>query len=174
MLLFDVGFPEIQGILTVVIFGLLFYLLTELRQLRSSINSKQPATVPAGNGLLPLQAYERLTLLADRISLKNLVTRMHSTNFTTAELQAGLVETIRTEYEHNITQQIYINPEVWKAVTNMKEQNIFIINQLAAALPPQSNAVELSKLILEYSANKDAELGSIVLDAIQYEVKKLV
>ncbi len=174
MLLFDVGFPEIQGMLTVVIFGLLFYLLTELRQLKSAINIKQPAPVAAGNGLLPLQAYERLTLLADRISLKNLVTRMHSANFTTAELQAGLVETIRTEYEHNITQQIYINPDIWKAVTNMKEQNIFIINQLAAALPPQSNAVELSKLILEYSANKDAELSSIVLDAIQFEVKKLV
>jgi hypothetical protein len=172
MLLFDVGFPEIQGILTVVIFGLIFYLLTELRTLKKDILAKQPVT--AGNSLLPLQAYERLTLLADRISLKNLVTRMHSTNFTTAELQAGLVETIRTEYEHNITQQIYINPEVWKAITNMKEQNIFIINQLAAAIPPQSNAVELSKLILEYSANKDAELSPMVLDAIQFEVKKLV
>jgi len=174
MLLFDVGFPEIQGILTVVIFGLLFYLFTELRQLRLAINAKQPASAGSGNSLLPLHAYERLTLLADRISLKNLVTRMHSANFTTGELQAGMVETIRTEYEHNITQQIYINPEVWKAVTNMKEQNIFIVNQLAAALPPQSNAVELSKLILEYSANKDAELSSIVLDAIQFEVKKLI
>jgi hypothetical protein len=174
MLLFDVGFPEIQGILTVVIFGLLFFLFTELRQLKSAINAKQPANTGSGNSLLPLQAYERLTLLADRISLKNLVTRMHSGNFTTAELQAGLVETIRTEYEHNITQQIYINPEVWKAVTNLKEQNIFIINQLAASIPPNSNAVELSKLILEYSSNKDAELSSIVLDAIQYEVKKLI
>jgi hypothetical protein len=172
MLLFDVGFPEIQGMLTVIIFGALFYLLTELRSLRNEIRSKQP--VATGNGLLPLQAYERLTLLADRISLKNLVTRMHSGNFTTAELQAGLVETIRSEYEHNITQQIYINPEVWKAVTNMKDQNIFIINQLAAAIPPQSNAVELSKLILEYSSNKDAELSPVVLDAIQFEVKKLV
>ena len=172
MLLFDVGFPEIQGILTVVIFGLLFYLLTELRSLRSEIRSRQPAA--PGNSQLPLQAYERLTLLADRISLKNLVTRMHSGNFTTAELQAGLVETIRSEYEHNITQQIYINPEVWKAVTNMKDQNIFIINQLAAAIPPQSNAVELSKLILEYSAKKDAELSPVVLDAIQFEVKRLV
>lgn len=146
MLLFEVSSTEIQGIATVILFGLMFYLLTELRMLRREIRAKQ--TAPASNGLLPLQAYERLTLLTDRMALKNLVARLHSTVFTADELQAGLVETIRNEYEHNTTQQIYINPEVWKAVTNMKEQNIFIINQLATTLPPGANAMELSKLIL--------------------------
>jgi hypothetical protein len=172
MLLFEIGFVEIQGMATVILFGLIFYLMTDLRMLRREVRAKQPAT--AGNSLMPLQAYERLTLLADRITLKNLVARMHSAVLTAAELQAGLVETIRNEYEHNITQQIYINPEVWKAVTKMKEQNIFIINQLADALPPRANALDLSNLILEYSSNNNAELAPIVLDAIQYEVKKLV
>ena len=171
MLLFEVGFFEIQGIATVLLFGLCIFLLTELRTLKAEIRAKQPA---ANNSLLPLQAYERLSLLADRISLKNLVTRMHSTAFNVAEFQAGLVETIRNEYEHNITQQIYINPEVWKAVTNMKEQNIFIINQLAASLPSNAHAIELGKLLLEYSSNSNAELSPVVLDAIQYEVKKLI
>ncbi|MBC7887597.1 MAG: hypothetical protein H7Z13_06890 [Ferruginibacter sp.] len=172
MLLFEVGFVELEGMAIVIISGLVFYLMTELRLLRKEIRAKQPPTT--GNSLLPLQAYERLTLLADRIALKNLVTRMHSTVLSATELQAGLVETIRNEYEHNITQQMYINPEVWKAVTNMKEQNIFIINQLAEALPPKANAMELSKLILEYVGNNNAELSPIVLDAIQYEVKKLI
>lgn len=172
MLLFEVGSVEIQGMATVILFGFIFFLMTELRMIRRELRAKQPAI--AGNSQLQLQAYERLTLLADRITLKNLVARMHSTDLTAAELQAGVVETIRNEYEHNITQQIYINPEVWKAVTKMKEQNIFIINQLAAALPPQANAWELSNLILEYSSKNNAELNAIVLDAIQYEVKKLL
>ena len=172
MLLFEVGFNEIQGILTVVIFGMLFYLLTELKILRREIKAKQPAT--AANSLLPLQAYERLTILADRITLKNLVTRLHSTVLNVAELQAGLIEAIKVEYDHNVSQQIYINPEVWKAVTKMKDQNIFIVNQLASGLPQQTNAIELSKLILEYSKNDNAELSPVVLDAIQFEVKKLV
>ncbi|MEJ7589034.1 MAG: hypothetical protein WKI04_15870 [Ferruginibacter sp.] len=84
------------------------------------------------------------------------------------------MESIKNEYEHNVTQQIYIHPEVWKAITKLKEQNIFIINQLAASLPHGSNALELSKLILEYSSNENAELSSIVLDAIQFEVKKII
>ena len=172
MLLFEVGIIEVQGIAIVLIFGLLFYLLTELRSVRREITLKQP--VKATNGPLILQAYERLALLADRISLKNIVSRMHSTILTVAELQAGLVETIRNEYEHNTTQQIYINSEVWKAITNLKEQNIFIINHLAGTLDPQANAIELSKSILEYCSNNNAELSQLVLDAIQFEVKKLL
>ena len=172
MLLFEVGIIEVQGIALVLVIGSIFYLLTELRSLRRDIALKQP--VKAVNGTLMLQAYERLALLADRISLKNLVTRMHSTILTTAELQAGLIETIRNEYEHNTTQQIYINAEVWKAITNLKEQNIFIINHLAGTLDPQANAIELSKIILEYCSNNNAELSQLVLDAIQFEVKKLL
>ena len=172
MLLFDVGFVELQGIATVIIFGLIFYLLTELRMIRTEMRAIKP--IERGNTMLPLQAYERLSLLADRLSLKNLVTRLHSTAFTAAELHALLLESIRNEYEHNITQQVYINPQVWKAVTNMKEQNIYIINQLADHLPQDASAMDLSKAILEYAGQENAELSSIVLDAIQYEVKKLV
>ncbi len=173
MLLFDVGFVEIQGMATVIIFAFLFYLMTELRMIRRDMARLQP-TSRGTNSALPLQAYERLTLLADRLSLKNLVTRLHSTAFTVAEFQLLLLENIRHEYEHNTTQQVYVNPEVWKAVTNMKEQNIYIINHLAAGLPQDAPAVELSKLILEYASRENAELSTIVLDAIQYEVKKLV
>jgi len=172
MLLFEVGIIEVQGIALVLVIGSLFYLLTELRSIRREIALKQP--VKAINGPLVLQSYERLALLADRISLKNLVTRMHSTILTNAELQAGLIETIRNEYEHNTTQQIYIDSEVWKAITNLKEQNIFIINHLAGTLDPQANAIELSKSILEYCSNNNAELSQLVLDAIQFEVKKLL
>ena len=172
MLLFEDGIIEVQGIALVLVIGSLFYLLTELRSIRREIALKQP--VKAINGPLVLQAYERLALLADRISLKNLVTRMHSTILTNAELQAGLIETIRNEYEHNTTQQIYIDSEVWKAITNLKEQNIFIINHLAGTLDPQANAIELSKIILEYCSNNNAELSQLVLDAIQFEVKKLL
>jgi len=173
MLLFDVGFVEIQGMATVIMFAFIFYLLTELRMIRRDMAQLQPAS-RGTNSALVLQAYERLTLLADRLSLKNLVSRLHSNSLNVAEFQLLLLENIRTEFEHNTTQQVYVNPEVWKALSKMKEQNIYIINQLAAGLPQQAPAVELSKQILEYASRDNAELSTIVLGAIQYEVKKLV
>lgn len=178
MALLDIGFQDIQtigilvGIISVVLFGLIFYLMTELKSVRREIGKTQPKTVD--HSLLCLQAYERLTLLADRISLKNLVSRMHSIVLTGRELQAAMIETIKGEYEHNITQQNYVNPEVWKAITNMKDQNIYIINQLASILPNHASSMDLSKVILEYTSQNTSDLGAIVLDAIQFEVKKLV
>jgi hypothetical protein len=178
MILLEITIQDLQticiifGIVLVLVLGLLVYLMTEFKSLKASVDLKRPAV--ADNSLLRLQAYERLTLLTDRISLKNLVTRMHDTQFTARELAAGLIDTIRTEYEHNITQQNYVNPEVWKAVTNLKDQNIYIINELTASLPPNASALDCSRAILQYTTNDNAELSSIVLNAIQYEVKKLI
>ena len=163
----------VLGIALVLLMGMMVYLMTEFKTLKSQVNLKRPPA-ETDNSLLRLQAYERLTLLTDRISLKNLVTRLHDTHFSASELAAGLIQTIRTEYEHNITQQNYVNPEVWKAVTNLKEQNIYIINELTASLPANATALDCSRSILQYTATADAELSSIVLSAIQYEVKRLV
>lgn len=125
---------------------------------------------------LRLQAYERLTLFAERASLKNLVGR------TAAELNgesAGtlhhkMVNELNSEYEYNVSQQIYVSKEVWNAVTKLKDQNIYIINQLAAALPNNAGGLQLSKSILEYSMTEKADLSTIVLDALQFEAKKLL
>jgi len=123
---------------------------------------------------LKLQAYERLTLFAERSSLKNLVSRTPAGGLTVVDLQLTLADTIRSEYEHNISQQIYLQNDMWKAIVNLKDQNIYIINQLAATLPSQANGFELSKRILEYALNNNADLSNIVLEALRFEAKKLL
>jgi hypothetical protein len=123
---------------------------------------------------LRLQAYERLTLFADRVSLKSLVTRTSFSTMSVVDFQLTLLETIRTEYEYNVSQQIYVSNDMWRAIANLKDQNIYIINQIAATLPSQAAAVELSKRILEYASNKNAELNTIVAEALQIEAKELM
>ncbi|MFZ1370992.1 MAG: hypothetical protein WAR78_11450, partial [Ferruginibacter sp.] len=111
---------------------------------------------------LKLQALERFTLYAERSSLKNLISRTPAAGITVVELQLALLDALRSEYEYNVTQQIYVDPKMWKAIGNLKDQNTFIINQLAATLPPDANGIELSKRILEYVASTDAELSETV------------
>ncbi len=178
MILLEITMQDLQtilvifGIVVVLMLGVIVFLVTEFKSLKKTVDLKRP--IVADNSLLRLQAYERLTLLTDRIALKNLVTRMHDTLFSARELAAGLTQTIRNEYEHNITQQNYVNPEVWQAVTRLKDQNIYIINELTASLPPNATALDCSRAILQYTATDNSELSSVVLNAIQYEVKKLV
>lgn len=133
----------------------------------------------AGNGFVPaqlqLQAYERLILFTERIALPNLISRLKQDGFSAREMQSLLTETIRQEFEHNVTQQIYVSPEAWDAVRNLKEQNIFIVNQVSSFLPPQATALDLSKHLLEMIAqNPKASLHGVVSEVLSFEAKKLM
>ena len=162
-----------------IIFGAIFmffiaiaWLLAEFKGMKDEI--KERLGINNETLKLKLQAYERFTIYAERSSLKNLVSRTSSSGMTVVDLQIALLDTLRSEYEYNVSQQIYISPEMWKAIGNLKEQNIFIINQIAATLPSEANAIELSKRVLEYVASTNAELNTVVLSALQFEAKRLL
>lgn len=126
------------------------------------------------NKRLQLQAYERLAVFAERAGLKNLITGSDVHGQSAAIMHGVLIENLKSEYDYNVSQQIYVSKEIWDAVTKLKDQNIYIINQLAAMLPTQANSLDLSKRILEYSMSQNSELNTIVLDAIQHEAKNVM
>ena len=167
------------GMVQNIIFGAIFmffiaiaWLLAEFKGMKDNINERMGINNEVLK--LKLQALERFTLYAERSSLKNLIARTSASGITVVDLQLSLLDTLRSEYEYNVTQQIYIDPKMWKAIGNLKDQNTFIINQLAATLPSDGNAIELSKRILEYVASTDAELNTVVLNALQFEAKRLL
>ena len=122
-----------------------------------------------------MQAYERLILLTDRIALPNLIQRVSQPDLNAREMQSLLIHSIRQEFEHNITQQIYVSAEAWDAVRNYKEQNLLIINQVASYLPPDAAGLDLNKHLLELlMQSPKASLQNIVSDALSYEAKKLM
>lgn len=170
--LFSFDFIYLELIFLLLIVGMLGVLMYEFRGLREKITERMGINNETNR--MKLQALERLTVYTERSGLKNLIGRLDSMQMSAASLHATLVETLKSEYEYNVSQQIYVSPEVWNAVTRLKDQNIYIINQIAATLPAGANAIDLSKRILEYSMNKDAELNVIVLDALQYEARKII
>jgi hypothetical protein len=124
---------------------------------------------------LQLQAYERLVMLAERIAIPSLISRLNVTGIGGKEMQLLLLESIKQEYEYNATQQIYVSPISWGAIKNLKDQNMLIINQVAATLPPESSGVDLNRRLLEFTmSQKKGELHTIVLEALNYEAKKLM
>lgn len=160
-------------ILLLVLLLAFVWVLTELTALKKESGERK------GNDSetlkLRLQAYERLTLLTERISLQNLLSRINNSGLSSRQMQVSLIDSIRQEYDYNLTQQIYVSPEVWRAVNNLKEQNIYVINQLASALPPHATAMDLNKHIIDYLINNSsASLNNIVLEAINFEAKKLM
>lgn len=148
------------------------WLISEFRGMRDEIKARTGINNEALK--LKLQAFERLTVYAERAGLKNLVSRIANEQGidSAAMLHYNMIESLKTEFDYNVSQQIYVSPEVWNAITKLKDQNIFIINQLAAGLPSGASALELNKRLLEYSMNNNAELNKIVLEAISFEAKQ--
>jgi hypothetical protein len=163
---------SIQMAGTFLFFIAIAWLLAEFKGMKDEI--KERLGINNETIKLRLQAYERLTLYAERAGLKNLVSRLHSEDNSARQMQMELLQTLNSEYEYNISQQIYVTPELWKAVTKLRDQNIFIINQIAAALPATASAMDLSKSLLEYSMTNNAEINKIVLEALQYEAQKIL
>ncbi|HND17720.1 MAG TPA: hypothetical protein PLQ17_12565, partial [Saprospiraceae bacterium] len=124
---------------------------------------------------LRLQAYERLVLLTERIALPNLISRLNQPGISALEMKIILTENIKHEFEYNSTQQLYVNQSGWDAVSNLKEQNIMLINRVAASLPLNASAADLNKKIMELVlAQPDGALHDLVLKELNHEAKKLM
>ena len=81
--------------------------------------------------LLPirLQAYERLTLLLERIDPNKLLLRVKPYSDDLQKYESLLIQNIDKEYEHNLSQQIYVSPECWSLITAAKNATIQVLRQ---------------------------------------------
>ena len=90
-------------------------------------------------------------------------------------MQQLLTQTIRQEFDHNLSQQIYVSADAWEAVRNLKDQNIHLINQVASVLPAEANGLDLSKKILDFVLNQpQGSMHTLVQEVISAEAKKLM
>lgn len=122
-----------------------------------------------------LQAYERLVLFLERISPRQLIPRVYDSEMTVLDLQQMMTYTITTEFEHNLSQQIYISKNGWETVKSIKEQEINMINNIGRTLDPDAPAKELHARIMEYLLRTEGqtptEVGLIILND---EVRKIM
>ncbi len=122
------------------------FLVSELqRKQLALLRESQNVTIP-----LRLQAYERLTLFTERIQTRQIMPRVYVTGMTIGELRQALVITINAEWEHNLTQQIYVSRQVWETVKHMKEQELALIHGLAAQMPADAPAKDLQVRLADY------------------------
>ena len=138
---------------------------------------KAPATTETDTTTRPLklQAYERLVILCERISLPNLISRVSQPNLSAREMQYMLVENIKQEYEYNASQQIYVSQASWEAVRNLKDQSLLIINSIGKTLPADASSHDLNKGLLEMIMNQDnAALHTMTLSTLNEEAKKIM
>jgi len=82
-----------------------------------------------------LQAYERIVLFLERISLESMLVRVSAPGMSVQQLHSALIGTIRSEFEHNLSQQIYMSPQAWEVVRNARSNMVKIITVNLRSFP---------------------------------------
>jgi Na+/H+-translocating membrane pyrophosphatase len=124
---------------------------------------------------LRLQAYERLTIFVERMNAKSLISRYYVQQATAQDVQIAMVQGIRAEYEHNLSQQLYVSHEVWQTITTVMEQEITMINRIGASCEMGASATEFIKKISEYIVNTESTIPTdIALETLNKEAKRIL
>lgn len=147
------------------------FLITETEQKRLAIFQEGLSKTM----MLRLQAYERLSIFVERIHPRSLISRLYQPGLTNAQLQLLLVQNIQAEYEHNLSQQIYVSTEVWRTISSVKEQEMAMVNAIGGTLDPNAAAKELSIKIMDYVATSETITPvEIALEMINNEAKLIL
>lgn len=124
-----------------IVFFTAYFLLKQLLDERQRIDrailrqDAQKITLP-----LRLQAYERLTLLCDRVAIHNTLLRIRMPGMTVGELTGALLLSISQEFEHNTSQQLFVSDTLWQIINVARQQTLSLVTQAAEGLDSKADA----------------------------------
>lgn len=123
---------------------------------------------------IKLQAYERIILFLERISLESLLIRVSTPEFSATQLHSAMLNAIRSEFEHNLSQQIYMSQQAWEVVRNARSNMIKMINSEAEKIPRDSSGMTLSKKLLEKIMEMEQEPTRAAIDFVKAEIGRMI
>ncbi|MDA3911168.1 MAG: hypothetical protein PF448_07420 [Bacteroidales bacterium] len=139
----------------------------DLKRMELAVNNRKIVTP------LRFQAYERVIIFLERITPNSIIVRLQTPKMNAGQLHKELLELIRAEYEHNLSQQLYLSSASWEKVRTAKELTIQLINNAADKVKPETNAMELSREIFDRLIEKDKAPTHEAIEALKKEVALL-
>ncbi|MCA0959500.1 hypothetical protein LCL86_10635 [Muricauda ruestringensis] len=117
-----------------------------------------------------LQAYERMALFLERITLNNLVVRVAPKGKHKSDYENLLIKQIENEFEHNLSQQIYMSDSCWNIIKTAKNTTIQIIR--SAGMSETDSPDKLREDILNQTMEKESP-SNAALAYVKKEVSDL-
>lgn len=118
-----------------------------------------------------LRAYERLTLLIERSHPSNMLVTLIQPGMTCMELQTKILQSLRQEFEHNVSQQIYVSDELWDAVKATHENLIKLVHTAATHFQADEPATILAESIIRIYSDIDPNPSSVAMELLKNETR---
>lgn len=119
---------------------------------------------------LRLQACERLILLCERISIPNLISRLRTEGASVNDLRLAMLIAIQQEFEHNITQQLYVSENLWSIIILSRNNTADIVNMVAQKLDGQADSSLLINDLFQFLGEQSSDSITKAQAAIRQEV----
>ena len=119
-----------------------------------------------------LQAFERMALFLERMSPQNLLIRLNTAPMPAREFHQLLLSEIRDEYNHNVSQQVYMSEELWNLIKSAREDLTVMINESANEMTPEATSLDLSKRIFEKTITKNIDPIAHALTELKREIQR--
>lgn len=120
-----------------------------------------------------LQAFERMTLFLERITPSNLLIRVSGGGQTATDYHRILMNEIRNEYTHNLSQQIYMSAQAWDLIQSAKENVITLVNKAYHELPDKTRGTDLAKRVLETIIAQETDPTERALSFMKQEINQV-
>lgn len=122
---------------------------------------------------LRLQAYERIVLFIERINPQNMLARLNAGSYSAAELHSIIITEVRNEYQHNITQQIYVTSRAWGVAKRIKDDTLNIVGNAIKSLPQDATGLDLGKVILVQLSQMETDPYEIGAELLRKDLEQL-
>lgn len=123
---------------------------------------------------LKLQAYERLSLLFERIHVPTLIARFKRSKMSSGELQAALMVAIQQEFEHNVNQQIYVSDKLWQVLVAVKQELYNQMEKVMIKVAYSEDGDIYSSALVEHFAKRENDPTRKAIFAIKQEARLLI
>ena len=147
----------------------LVFLFIKNQKTNKIINSKH---LSAQEIEIRLRAYERITLLLDRMRPLSIINRLELHDLSNSQLKVVLIKNISMEYDYNISQQIYVSDTLWRLVELIKDKLINHVAFVSDKLKSDDKSVKFIEQILR-DGNHNNLLIKQAQKRLNYEVKNL-
>lgn len=170
-------FELLKYILPAVVVLVATYLVVQ-KFLVKEIERKQLSIFQQNSELsmrLRLQAYERLCVFVERMHPRSMISRYYTTQATAQDVQLAMVQGIRAEWEHNVSQQLYISHQTWETIKAVMEQEITMINTIGSSMALGAPAAEfIQRISMEVITSETTMPTTVALEQLNKEAKLLL
>lgn len=121
-----------------------------------------------------LQAYERLVLFLERVEPNHLILRVHRPGMSAALLQSELLRAVRNEFEHNLTQQLYVSAQAWARVQESKDAVLQLIQSAGSKMGNTSTGIDLSTAMFAILGAAGVSPTQQAIEMLKNEARELL